>query len=138
MRTRLWIRWLFLAAPAGGVAIMAVMIAEKVRWPHSPRFWGDPAMEFGLLLIPALFYTVLALALLALNMDLSAPARAKGDLVRLLNLKRYGGFPDRSRRAGCSRPRRWGVQIGERPVVAIASDAESPLDRLVSLKRRGA
>jgi hypothetical protein len=127
--------WLHMAAAAAGVALMFGLIANALGGTQANSAWEAPALEFGVLLLPALLYTTIALLLLAFNFDLEPSAPAKGELTHLLGLKRRGALPARSRRASGLRSRRWRLQTGGHFVVESPSAPQSTLDRLVALKR---
>jgi len=142
MGARCWGRWLFLLAAAAIVALMAGLVWDGLRQPRGADGWDGPVSESSLLLIPALFYIALALMLFALNVDLAQAAPARGDLARLLILKRAlksgGGLTVWCHRGRGARPRQWRSRTALRPVLASTQVPGSVLDRLVSLKRRGA
>jgi hypothetical protein len=136
MRLRDWTYCLLFAGAAGAIPLVASLIVKFLPGSGGLSIWDDAAV-MGFFLMLVLFYASPVLVLLALNLDLEPAARAKGDLTHLLTLKRRGSLPALTRRARGFRSGR-SPQAAIRSLVGAASSPESPLDRLVSLKRYGA
>jgi hypothetical protein len=125
-----------LVAAGAAVALLVGLTADGLKWPRARSFWDGPSLESSLVLVPALFYTVLTLILFALTLDLEPAAPTKGDLAHLLVLKRGGSLPARAGHVRGFRSGRWPRKV-EDCVVHNTLSPESPLDRLVNLKRCG-
>lgn len=63
-------RWLLFPAPVAIVVLMTVLVGDALSRPRAVGVWDGLAMDFGPLLVPAVFYIGLVLLLFALNLDL--------------------------------------------------------------------
>jgi hypothetical protein len=140
---RRWLLWFWLLGVllSVGALLAAGTRPEAVPWLSGPlSLYSEDNLGHLPLLLPLLLQALVLVALLGPDLGPYTPSR--GELERLIQLKRHGGFLRRFPRIryGAVRTERRVPSANRSTGVGLAPDTspEEVLGRLVLLKRRGA